>query len=120
MIADARQQASLGVTLFLWQEDSNAGDGAAMIGKLFEFFDAHPDVPAALVFSSDGTTERSGMGAPGHGVRSPAGHIIPAMPDSLSAVLVSRSDRVDKLIRPFAVEQSASINKTTTEYDITK
>jgi len=60
------------------------------------------------------------MGAPGHGVRSPAGHIIPAMPDSLSAVLVSRSDRVDKLIRPFAVEQSASINKTTTEYDVTK
>jgi Protein of unknown function (DUF2875) len=84
------------------------------------FFDTHPDVPAALVFSRDGSMIRSLLEAPGSGDAPQGGHIIPALLDSVGAVLVSRSDRVDKLIRPFAVEQSASINKTTTEYDITK
>ncbi|MFP3570397.1 DUF2875 family protein, partial [Paraburkholderia sp. SIMBA_030] len=35
-------------------------------------------------------------------------------------MMVSRSDRVDRLIRPFAVDQTAAINKTNTEYDIIK
>jgi len=119
-IAGSRQQASLGVSLFLWQEESNTDDGAAMIGKLFEFFDTHPDVPAALVYSLDGSMTRSLLEAPGSGGPSPAGHIIPAMPDSVGALLVARSDRVDKLIRPFAVEQTPYVNKTNTEYDIIK
>ncbi|MCT7350485.1 DUF2875 family protein, partial [Burkholderia pseudomallei] len=37
-----RQEASLGVTLLLWQEDANTDDGASIIEKLFAFFDAHP------------------------------------------------------------------------------
>jgi hypothetical protein len=119
-IAGSRQQASLGVSLFLWQEESNTDDGAAMIGKLFEFFETHPDVPAAIVYSIDGSMTRSLLEAPGSGGPSPAGHIIPAMPDSVGALLVARSDRVDKLIRPFAVEQTPYVNKTNTEYDIIK
>jgi len=119
-IAGARQRAGLGVSIFLWQEDANTNDGAAMIAKLFAFFDTHPDAPAALVYSIDGSMLRSLLGAPGSGGPSQAGHIIPAMPDSVGALLVTRSDRVDKLIRPFAVEQTANVNKTNTEYDIIK
>ncbi len=119
-IAGARQQASLGVTLLLWQEDANTSDGAGMIEKLFTFFDTHPDVPAALVFSRDGSMMRSLVEAPGSGGAPQAGHIIPALPDSIGAILVSRSDRVDKLIRPYVVEQTNHINKNSTDYDIIK
>ncbi|HWW07668.1 type VI lipase adapter Tla3 domain-containing protein [Collimonas sp.] len=119
-LAGLRQQASLGVTLLLWQEDANTDDGAAMIEKLFAFFDTHPDVPAALLFSTDGSLTRSLNGTPGNVDTPKEGHVIPAMPDSVGAFLVTRSDRVDKLIRPFAVAQTANINKTNTEYDIIK
>lgn len=119
-IAGFRQAAGLGVTLFLWQDDANTDDGTAMLEKLFAFFDAHPDVPEALVFSADGSATRSLLRAPGSGGAPQAGHIIPALPDSIGAILVSRSDRVDKLIRPFAVEQTDNINKNTTDYDIIK
>ncbi|AEK62630.1 type VI lipase adapter Tla3 domain-containing protein [Collimonas fungivorans] len=119
-LAGWRQQASLGVTLLLWQEDANTDDGAAMIEKLFAFFDTHPDVPAALIFSTDGSMTRSLIETPGNVDTPEVGHVIPAMPDSVGAFLVSRSDRVDKLIRPFAVAQTANINKTNTEYDVVK
>jgi hypothetical protein len=104
-ISDARQKAGLGTTLFLWQEDANTDDGAAMVKKLFDFFDTHPDVPSALVFSMDGTLIRTLLGAPG-AVELPRGHIIPAIPDSIVAMLLTRSDRVDRLIRPFVVSDT--------------
>ncbi|MGA4045438.1 type VI lipase adapter Tla3 domain-containing protein [Ralstonia nicotianae] len=119
-IMGLRQQASLGVTLFLWEADANTDDGAAMVQKLFDFFDAHPDVPSALIYSTDGTLTRKLLGAPGSGKLLSERYRIPDMPDSVGAILVSRSDRVDRLIRPFAVEQTANVNKDTTEYDITK
>ncbi|UWE18273.1 type VI lipase adapter Tla3 domain-containing protein [Herbaspirillum huttiense] len=119
-LASLRQQASLGVTLLLWQEDANTDDGAAMIEKLFAFFDTHPDVPAALLFSRDGSMARSLIETPGHVDTPEVGHVIPSMPDSVAAFLVTRSDRVDKLIRPFAVQQRSNINKNDTEYDIVK
>jgi hypothetical protein len=118
-IADSRQKAGLGVTLFLWQEDANTADGAEMVEKLFHFFDTHPDVPAALVYSLDGSAQRSLLGASGGGSAS-VGHAIPAIPDSIVAMLVSRSDRVDRLVRPFAVEQTEDINRTHGEYDVVK
>ncbi|MGE0985785.1 type VI lipase adapter Tla3 domain-containing protein [Ralstonia pseudosolanacearum] len=118
-IMSLRQQASLGVTLFLWEADANTDDGAAMVQKLFDFFDAHPDVPSALIVSTDGTLNRQLLRAPGSG-RPSDRYRIPDMPDSVGAILVSRSDRVDRLIRPFAVEQTANVNKDTTDYDITK
>ncbi|CAG9202459.1 conserved hypothetical protein [Paraburkholderia tropica] len=119
-IAGSRQDAGLGVTLFLWQDDANTDDGAGMLDKLFQFFDAHPDVPAALVYSFDGSLTRDLLGPPGSGKAPSFEHIIPAIPNSIGVLMVSRSDRVDRLIRPFAVDQTAAINKTNTEYDIIK
>ncbi|WP_311434957.1 type VI lipase adapter Tla3 domain-containing protein, partial [Herbaspirillum huttiense] len=119
-LAGLRQMASLGVTLLLWQEDANTDDGAAMIEKLFAFFDTHPDAPAALIFSTDGSMLRTLIETPGRIDTPKIGHVIPAMPDSVAAFLVTRSDRVDNLVRPYAVKQTANINKNDTEYDIVK
>nr|WP_280634813.1 DUF2875 family protein [Burkholderia pseudomallei] len=54
------------------------------------------------------------------GIRQEASLNISTMPDSMVTLLVSRSDRVDRLIRPYAVEQTENVDKNTTEYDITK
>ncbi|MFX6011424.1 DUF2875 family protein, partial [Acinetobacter baumannii] len=78
----------------------------------------YQDVPAVLILSSDGSMIRSLMETPGNVETPQVGHVIPAMPDSVAAFLVTRSDRVDKLIRPFAVQQRSNINKNDTEYDI--
>ncbi|WP_323123048.1 type VI lipase adapter Tla3 domain-containing protein [Burkholderia alba] len=102
-ISDARQEAGLGATLFLWQEDSNTDDPIVMIEKLFEFFDTHPDVPQAILFSEDGSMLRSLLQTPGEKPL-PRWEYVPAIPDSYEVMVVSRSDRVDKLIRPFAVD----------------
>ncbi len=91
-----------------------------MIERLFTFFDTHPDVPAALIFSTDGSMIRSLIETPGN-VETPAvGHVIPAMPDSVGAFLVTRSDRVNELVRPYVVQQRSNINKYDTAYDIVK
>ncbi len=88
-----------------------------MVSRLFDFFDKNPDVPAALIFCEDGDVQRFLVGPKG---LLPDGPIVPTVPDSVVGILVSRSDRVDKLIRPFAVDQSAAINKDTTQYDVTR
>ncbi|WP_288407570.1 DUF2875 family protein [uncultured Herbaspirillum sp.] len=119
-LASLRQEAGLGVTLLLWQEDANTYDGATMIEKLFALFDTHPDVPAALIYSADGSMVRSLMQTPGNVDTPEVGHVIPAMPDSVATFLVTRSDRVDKLIRPYVVQQRSNVNKNDTEYDIVK
>ncbi|MGN6083007.1 type VI lipase adapter Tla3 domain-containing protein [Trinickia sp.] len=117
-ISANRQEAGLGVNLFLWADDANTADGAAVIARLFDFFDKHPDVPAALIFCEDSDVARSLFGPDSLGL--PNGTAVPTVPDSIVGMLVSRSDRVDKLIRPFAVDQSAAINKDTTQYDVTR
>ncbi|WP_259662867.1 type VI lipase adapter Tla3 domain-containing protein, partial [Burkholderia pseudomallei] len=118
-LSGIRQEASLGVTLLLWQEDANTNDGSTIIEKLFAFFDAHPDIPEAIIVTFDGAATRDLNQTPGY-VDTFKQSNIPTMPDSMVALLVSRSDRVDRLIRPYAVEQTENVDKNTTEYDITK
>ncbi len=38
----------------------------------------------------------------------------------MTALLVARSDRVDRLVRPYAVDVDDGINKDDTQYDIIK
>ncbi|AUL61362.1 DUF2875 domain-containing protein [Burkholderia pseudomallei] len=118
-LSGIRQEASLGVTLLLWQQDANTDDGASIITELFTFFEAHPDVPEAVIYTLDGSMKRWLKDTPGYADTFGQSNI-PTMPDSMVALLVSRSDRVDRLIRPYAVEQTENVDKNTTEYDITK
>ncbi|WP_341666573.1 type VI lipase adapter Tla3 domain-containing protein [Alcaligenes sp. SDU_A2] len=119
-LASLRQGASLGVHLLLWEEDANTEDGVLMLERVFAFFDAHPDVPEALLVSLDGSMARSLMRTPGHTSLPDEGKVIPPMPDSIATLLVARSDRVDARIRPYAFEQSGPVNRNTTDLDITR
>ncbi|RBG00793.1 type VI lipase adapter Tla3 domain-containing protein [Xanthomonas oryzae] len=118
-IALDRQSESLGLTLFLWQEDANVASAQATLERLFQFFDQHPDVPEVLLVSNDSEADRYGWESPGMPKR-PAGIHVPLMPDSMVALLVARSDRVDRLVRPYAVDVDDGINKDDTQYDIIK
>ncbi|MGS0603837.1 DUF2875 family protein [Xanthomonas oryzae pv. oryzicola] len=118
-IALDRQSESLGLTLFLWQEDANVASAQATLERLFQFFDQHPDVPEVLLVSNDSEADRYGWKSPGMPER-PAGVHVPLLPNSMAALLVARSDRVDKLVRPYAVDVDDGINKDDTQYDIIK
>ena len=109
-----RQQATLGVTLLLYQESARTTSAEAALERLFQFFDEHPDVPEAVVMSLDGETMRT------IGRRNRSLHV-PEYPDAMAGILVSRSDRVDRLIRPYVVKDvPGSINKFDTQYDTIK
>jgi hypothetical protein len=108
----------LGVTEFLWLDDHNTTSAAPAITQLFEFFDKHPDVPAALILTQDGMQYRWGV-TPGTPPE-PRGPVVPPIPDSMGGLLVARTDRVDQFVRPFAVEVPGDIDKTKTQYDVIK
>ncbi|PNR82261.1 type VI lipase adapter Tla3 domain-containing protein, partial [Xanthomonas oryzae] len=103
-IAYKRQAASLGLTLFLWQEDDNTASAQATLEKLFRFFDEHPDVPEVLLVTQDGEGPRYRWKSPGMPDKRPEAPHVPLLPDSMTALLVARSDRVDRLVRPYAVD----------------
>ncbi|WP_341809570.1 DUF2875 family protein [Xanthomonas oryzae pv. oryzicola] len=119
-IAYKRQAASLGLTLFLWQEDDNTASAQATLEKLFRFFDEHPDVPEVLLVTQDGEGPRYRWKSPGMPDKRPEAPHVPLLPDSMTALLVARSDRVDRLVRPYAVDVDDGINKDDTQYDIIK
>ncbi|UKE46990.1 type VI lipase adapter Tla3 domain-containing protein [Xanthomonas cerealis] len=118
-IALNRQSESLGLTLFLWQDDANVVSAQATLERLFQFFDQHPDVPEVLLVSNDSEADRYGWKSPGMPER-PAGVHVPLLPNSMTALLVARSDRVDRLVRPYALDVGDGINKDDTQYDIIK
>nr|WP_258533503.1 DUF2875 family protein [Xanthomonas oryzae] len=118
-IAYWRQSESLGLTLFLWQDDANLASAQGTLERLFQFFDDHPDVPEVLLVSNDSEGGRYGWKSPGLPKQSEGVHV-PIMPDSMAALLVARSDRVDRLVRPYAVDVDDGINKDDTQYDIIK
>ncbi|GAB2899861.1 DUF2875 family protein [Paraburkholderia jirisanensis] len=118
-LADAQQNAGLGFTEFLWLDDQNTDSAAPAISELFDFFDKHPDVPAALIVTQDGMQYRWGLNTPGM-PKDPPGAFIPPVPDSMGGLLVARTDRVDRFVRPFAVPVPGDIDKTKTQYDVVK
>ncbi|MGS0602568.1 type VI lipase adapter Tla3 domain-containing protein [Xanthomonas oryzae pv. oryzicola] len=118
-IAYWRQSESLGLTLFLWQDDANVASAQGRLERLFQFFDDHPDVPEVLLVSNDSEGGRYGWKSPGL-PKQPEGVHVPIMPDSMTALLVARSDRVERLVRPYAVDVDDGINKDDTQYDIIK
>ena len=112
-ILSGRNAATLGVTLFLWQDADNTTHAQPMIEKLFQFFDEHQDVPEALIISRDGDVTRSGYRIAGTpGVQD--GYFVPKVYEAMTGLLVSRSDRVEQYLRPFATnEEEDNQNKRT-------
>lgn len=104
-ILSGRNAATLGVTLFLWQDADNTTHAQRMIERLFIFFDDNPMVPQALIASEDGDVTRSGYrvaGTPGlQNIQ-----VVPTVFESMTGLLVTRSDRIDRFIRPFATNES--------------
>lgn len=108
--------ATLGVTLFLWQDDANTTSGQGTIERLFEFFDANPDVPSAVVFSVDGDVKRDNYRVIGTPSSIKDEHTVPTVFDSLAGFLVTRTDRVDRYLRPFAVAGKENNQDTSTDF----
>jgi len=88
-ILAARNAATLGVTLFLWEDAENTTHAQHILEKLFRFFDDNPEVPEALVLSRDGDQTRTGYrvsGTPGL----PNGYYVPTVFESMTGLLVAR------------------------------
>ncbi|MBP1126870.1 MULTISPECIES: DUF2875 family protein [Pseudomonas] len=104
LINSGRNAATLGVTQFLWQADENTSHAQGMIERLFKFFDDNPKVPQALIVSEDGDVTRDIYREPGTpGLRS--AQVVPTIYESMTGLLVTRSDRVDRYIRPFVTQE---------------
>ncbi|EJM36675.1 Protein of unknown function (DUF2875) [Pseudomonas sp. GM33] len=114
LINSGRNAATLGVTQFLWQDDENTAHAQAMIERLFVFFDDNPQVPQALIVSKDGDVSRNlyrKQGTPGlQSVQA-----VPTVFGSTTGLLLTRSDRVDRYIRPFATHDSEDNQNTNTD-----
>jgi hypothetical protein len=113
-ILSGRNAATLGVTLFLWQDADNTIHAQSMIERLFEFFDDNPQVPQALIVSRDGDVTRNGYRVAGTpGLQNV--HAVPTVYESMTGLLLTRSDRVDRYIRPFATQDSEDNQNTNTD-----
>jgi len=100
----------LGITLFTGL-GAHQGEGAdRLINTLFKVFDDNPDLPAVLVFSTVSQEDRRG----------PDKRFVPTLPDSMVAMLFTRTDRVDRTIRPYTVDVPYAINMDDTQYDVIK
>lgn len=105
------------------RDASNTEHGDDMIARLFEFFDTHPDLPAAIVLVEDGLVTRALMRTPGEDYLKQSNvdrYFVPKRPDSFVALRVTRKDWVDRLIRPYVVDAPEEIDNTKTQYDVVK
>lgn len=122
-IGTADNGAGIGNTLYIRLDEIHTEHGDDVVNRLFEFFDKHPDLPAAVVLVEDGLNTRTYMRTPGDNYlqqRNVTGYFVPKRPDSFVALLVTRKDRVDRMIRPYVVEAPEAIDKTKTQYDVIK
>ncbi|WP_339418654.1 MULTISPECIES: type VI lipase adapter Tla3 domain-containing protein [unclassified Pseudomonas] len=104
-ILGGRNAATLGVTLFLWQDAENSLHAQGMVERLFQFFDDNPKVPQALIVSEDGDVTRNGYRVAGTpGLQNVS--VVPTVFESMTGLLVTRSDRVDRYIRPYVTNDS--------------
>ncbi|WP_422422792.1 type VI lipase adapter Tla3 domain-containing protein [Pseudomonas sp. GZD-222] len=102
-ILGGRNAATLGVTLFLWQDAENTTHAQGMIERLFAFFDDNPKPPQALIISRDGDVTRSAYRVPGTpGLQNV--HVVPSVFESMTGLLVARADRVERFLRPYATD----------------
>jgi hypothetical protein len=108
----ARNGTGLGITLFTGLAAHKGEDADLLVNEMFKVFDDNPDLPSVLVFSTD-SQEMRGRGRIDK-------RFVPDIPDSMVAMLFTRSDRVDKHIRPYTVDVPYDISMDDTQYDIIK
>ena len=105
-IMSGRNAATLGVTLVLWQDAENTTHAQGMIERLFQFFDDNPKAPQALIVSRDGDVTRNGYRVAGTPGLPKWLQVVPTVFESMTGLLVTRSDRVDRYIRPYVTNDS--------------
>lgn len=121
-LGDADNGSGVGNSFYIRLSDLNTADGSEVVGKLFKLFDEHPDLPAVFVMVQDGASTRGYSATPGSPLPefNKNGHFVPTQPDALVGLIVTRKDRVDRMIRPYATETSGTIDKSKTQYDVVK
>ncbi|WP_166642097.1 type VI lipase adapter Tla3 domain-containing protein [Paludibacterium purpuratum] len=110
-ILKAQHGSGLGIHMFTGLASHQGDGGDVLVQQLFRFFDDNPTLPAALLLSTDSQEDYLG----GKDAR-----FVPTMPDSMAALLVTRTDRVDQFIRPYAVEVPYKLNYHDKRYDVIK
>ena len=109
----AENGSGLGIHLFT-ALGAHQGEGSdKLVQQAFQYFDDHPELPAILLLSTDSQE---------HAIKPNVkdDRFVPILPDSIVAILLTRSDRVDQYLRPYAVDVPYNINKLKTQYDIIK
>jgi hypothetical protein len=122
-IGAADNGAGIGNPLYIRLDEIHTEHGDDVVGKLFDFFDQHPELPAAVVLIEDGVVTRGYLRTPGDNYSEQLntnGNVVPKRPDSFVALLVTRKDRVDRFIRPYVVDAPEAIDKEKTQYDVIK
>lgn len=121
-LGDADNGSGVGNSFYIRVSDLNTSDGSEVVGKLFKLFDEHPDLPAVFVLVQDGANTRTYTRMPGGQVpgNNENGNFVPTRPDAIVGLMVTRTDRVDRMIRPYVTETHGIIDKTKTQFDVVK
>ncbi len=121
-LGNADNGSGIGNSFYIRMDDLNTSDGSEVVGKLFKLFDDHPDLPAVFVLALDGAVTRGYSGTPGGKLPEfdTDGNFVPTHPDAVVGLLVTRKDRVDRMIRPYTVETEGIITNEKTQYDVVK
>jgi len=117
LISSGRNGGSLGVTLFLWQQDANTTHAQSMIEDVYAFMGNHPEPPLTVLATRDGEAMRSRYrvrGTPGLA----DGYYVPSIIDTTAVITLARSDRVDRYLRPYAPTYRE--NNQDTRFDLSK
>ncbi|WP_168224882.1 DUF2875 family protein [Azoarcus sp. DD4] len=109
-VRGAHQHASLPIHLATTL-DSHVGEGAdQLIIQLFDLFDADPQLPAVVLFGIDSEALKL--------TDAPDEHFVPDIHDAAAAILVARTDRVDRDIRPYLTDVPYDLTYLDKEYDV--
>ena len=117
LIDAGRFGGSLGVTLFLWQQDANTTRAQPTIEKIYNFFDENPEPPAVVLAVRDGEVMRDRYSPQDKPLIS-EGHYVPDVIDTTAVLTLARSDRVDRYLRPYAPTYRE--NNQDTRFDLSK
>lgn len=71
-----------------------------LLEQVFDFFDAHPDLPYIVLLADDSSATRHASRAPNTPPIIENGYYIPEMPDSTAVFVLARRERVEPL-RPY-------------------